>query len=795
MVYILNRMLLAGLLAGSCWSALGAEPVAAAGAPQKRLNGPHPVAVPLTIHHAGQQPRHVIVRVSAPVAPGLLTGPLPPAVTLGEAPPTPAQACVITRHPDGSARRVMLSFPAKVLPGKKLSAEYPASTSGRPAAAPLFAANRMRTAKHAIVAQPEQIEIRALGDDALLATLRPWGPTLADAQPAALEILENGPYFAWLRWNQSAREFDRQIDLQVDALGRMKCIQRIQSHLGKDAWCPDFGFEFRASRAKGPAPSRQHFLALDSRGSFAAHPELTLGCTLADGASVAVANPLALRQHRGTLESRQDREDVVIRLARLEPIHRETDGLMIQDGQWRIVECLVQPGSSAELADAIDHPIEATAAWAAYDAVYHTGKPLEVHRPELRAVVEQYIDYLQRMSIDGDDWGNMTSYSPVNRRAAVASMNRFNHCQYVWEDYYRSGDPRLRRIAADWSENYRNLSVYWGNIEKYYGGTRRGRADRNDPTKAALLRSYMRRYEYTSDYVTKGFHNFWLAYEETGDPRFRQAAEAQAQWSAANAHCDRGETRNVGLITDFARLYSYTGRQEYLDQAQRLWREFQSKQAPDLLFTQSGKPATGNDLYIRDDDHGYKFPFYKPYMVQYATNSLPHLLECCPADRHLRATILACNDWMARVQTEAGGWGYPGPTTAGLGLSLEYVHGMGLALGLEAKPEYLDAIRRTLRTIVVLAGRHGMIPGRIASWESQQGVTITPETYRRGVDRDRSRDYREGRVEFDQSPDSAVYFQVVLREYLKHRSEESLFEADPVLEQLLKLPTSAKPRP
>ena len=93
------------------------------------------------------------------------------------------------------------------------------------------------------------------------------------------------------------------------------------------------------------------------------------------------------------------------------------------------------------------------------------------------------------MSIDGDDWGNMTSYSPVNRRAAVASMNRFNHCQYVWEDYFRSGDPRLRRIAADWSEDYRNLSVYWGSIEKYYGGTRRGRADRNDPKKAALLRS------------------------------------------------------------------------------------------------------------------------------------------------------------------------------------------------------------------------------------------------------------------------------------------------------------------
>lgn len=752
------------------------------------------MAVPLTIYHASQQPREVIVRVSVPVARGLLTGPLPQAVTLRGTQATPAQASVITRHADGSARRVMVSFPAKVLSGEKIPAEYSASVDARVAPAPLLSGNRIRTGKYAIVTQRERFEIRSLDDDALLATLRPWGPTLADAQPAALEVLENGPYFAWLRWNQSAREFDCQIDLEVDALGQMKCVQRIQSHLGKDAWCPDFGFELHSPRAKGRARSPLHFLALDPRSNFAAHPELTLGCTLADGTAIAVANPLALRQHRGTLESRQDQDGVVIRLGRLEPIQQETDGLMIQDGQWRVVECVVQPGSSAELADAIGHPVEAAATWAAYDAVYHTGKPLEVQRSELRAVVEQHIDYLQRMSIDGDDWGNMTSYSPVNGHAAVASMNRFNHCQYVWEDYFRSGDARLRRIAGDWSENYRNLSVYWGRIDKYYGGTRRGRADRNNPKKAALLRSYMRRYEYTSDYVTKGYHNFWLAYEETGDPRFKQAAEAQAKWSAANAHCDRGEMRNVGMITDFALMYAYTGQQEYLDQAQRLWQEFKSKQAPDLLFTQHGNAATGNDLYIFDDDHGYKFPFYKPYMVQYATNSLPHLLECCPADEHLRATILACNDWMARVQTEAGGWGYPGPTTAGLGLLLEYVHGMGLALGVEAKPQYLDAMRRTLRTIVVLAGQHRMIPSRIASWESQQGITITPETYRRGTDRDRSRDYREGRVEFDQSPDSAVYFQVVLRDYLKHRTEESLFETDPVLEQLLKLPTTAKPR-
>jgi len=148
---------------------------------------------------------------------------------------------------------------------------------------------------------------------------------------------------------------------------------------------------------------------------------------------------------------------------------------------------------------------------------------------------------------------------------------------------------------------------------------------------------------------------------------------------------------------------------------------------------------------------------------------------------------------MARVQTEAGAWGYPAPTTAGVVWTAEYAHGLALACRLEPRREYLDAIGRTLRAIVLLTRRHGAIPSRIASWESQQGIAITPETYRRGADRDRSRDYREGRVEFCVRPDYLVYFQAVLREYLRHRSEESLLQPDPVLEQILKLPTTLKP--
>ena len=302
----------------------------------------------------------------------------------------------------------------------------------------------------------------------------------------------------------------------------------------------------------------------------------------------------------------------------------------------------------------------------------------------------------------------------------------------------------------------------------------------------------MVRYDLAQSFTTKGFHSFWLAYEETGDPRFKEAAEAQARWSAENIHCHTGEMRNVGVITDFVKLYEYTGEEPYLEQAARLWEEFQSQQGDDLLFTQNGKPAVGDHLYIPDDAYGYKNPFVKPYIVQYATNSLPYLLRQRPDDGRLRDTIIALNDWMARVQTPGGGWGYPAATTAGLSWNIEYDHGMMLAHQVEPKREYLDAVERDVRPRVQLLGLHGEVPAGLNPWESLVGINAAKraEIYHLGSDRDRHKDFTDGQVRFGQSPDSTVYFQVVLREYLKYRTEQSLLESDEILNEIKTLPTT-----
>ena len=756
--------------------------------------------VEFTVENGTDSVRTDVVGVSLPVARGLLKGELPQSVRMNDRDHA-VQATPITYWPDGSARRVMLRFPVELAPGVRVAALYPGGSASPPPSAFERQGPRQgifRSGSFDVRIDGCRIRLCAPRTDRVLAEIEPHGPALAGAGTATWTVLEEGPHFLWLRVSQTGGNACREFDVRIDSRSLLRFTHRLQSRLGKNEWTPDFGVDVRVPEGT-PSPPRSlggavTFGNRDGQVAFAENDDLCVGCTLADGRQLALAPPLALRQRRGTLgvDPLEDgASGVRIRLSRLEPVERENDRLMIQDGQWRISELLVCPGTVSDLAQRMDRPVRAFADCKAYDAVYRTGPPLAVRHPVLRELAETAILYMHRLSIDGDDWGNMTFYDPRTDRAQINSFVRFNHCAYVWHDYFRTGDARLWRIARDWSENYRNLSVYWGSEKKHYGGSRRGRAYRAEKGLGAGPGTYMVRFDYALGFVTKGYHNFWLAYEETGDPRFKEAAEAQAAYSMENVHCDRGEMRNVGMIADFAKMYEYTGRTEYLTHAKRLWQEFQSKQMPDLMFTQNCKPATGNDLYIPNDDFGYKHPFYKPYITQYATNALPYLYRFCPEDARLRRTIAACNRWMAGAQDTAGRWGYPAPRTAGGQFSPEYCHGMMLAYELDPDVELLDATGRSLRSMVRLFERHKLIPTGVMAWEQAQKQTELLKTYRLATDRDREKDYTHGQIAFSCSPDNTVYLMATLRDYLEHRPEASLFAPDPVTDQLLALPTTA----
>lgn len=615
-------------------------------------------------------------------------------------------------------------------------------------------------------------------DGAALGTIRPFGPSLADGQTPTLSVIENGPFFAWLRWRQDGSDYSREWDLEVDKQGRVRLMHRLLRRLQDNGWTPEFGFELSAAGAE-PArlPERPvRYLALPVAEPLHQHPELVAAIKLAGRTPLSLVNPLALRQHRGSLDASRVGATTTLRFSRIEPVLNETDNLLLQEGMWHVLAVMLQPGAPDELATAVDTPVVAKVGWQPFDAVYRTGPPLEVKNPVLQQLAAKYVTTIQALPLQGDDWGSL------------GGLERYNHCQYLWEDYFRTGDPRLRRVAIEYSENYHNFSIYWGPNQDFYGGGRYPADARTQPWSG----SFRTRHNDAVTFCTKGYHSFWLAYEETGDPRFRYAAEEQARWSASHVHATVNYMRCIGQVTDFVKLYEYTGDPSYLNQAVRLWTEFQACQNPDLLFNEAGVPSTGNDLYVPDDQFGYQHPYVKSYIVQYATNALPYLRVHRPDDQRLRDTILACNDWMAKVQTAGGGWSYPGPTTAGFQWNIEYCHGLMLGYEVAPKPVYLDAIERELRALTALFQVHHAISGRVTPWEYLAGKTAADlgQMYRLGVDRDRSRDFTEGRIEFGVGPDHAVYFQVLLRDYLRYRPEDNLFARDEPLDRILHMPTS-----
>ncbi len=747
--------------------------------------------VPFAISNPAGVAVDTVARVSLPVPAGLVSG-QPPTQALLDGKTVTVQARGISRHVDGSLRRVMLCVPVHLKPHGTIDGIYPADGESESPDEQDLAA--ISTDTWTVVPTMDRVEFRdATG--ALLATIEPFGPEAGQGEPT-VEVLDRGPQFVWLRYDCEGEEWGRQCDVEVFCSGEVRLTHRIQAKRDGDHWTPDFGWTVTATAAQIAEGSDRvaHGLERDPNSRFGdeCNADLIAEIALGDGGRASVANPLFLRQNRGIFETKQTSEAVVLRSNRNEPVKDiSTEGLMIQEGAWRFSELVIATMGRVELAARLDAPVFGHADWKAYEAVYHTGSPLKVEHPVLGDCVEKTVFALQGMQMKGDDLGSMPwHWSPQQAKPDYTSAVRLNHALYVWEDWFRGGDPRMRAIAHDWCRNYFDLGMYWGPDPKYYGGCRRGNLWRDRPGHGPG--TFNPRFDNTPIYVHKGWSNFWLMYEETGDPRYRHAAEAAADWSIREQHAGRSYTRTIGVVTDAVKMYEYTGEQEHLDNAVRLWETFQPTQGEDLLFTESGKPAVGNELYIGDDRLGYKNPFVKPYIVQYATNALPYLLRHRPDDRRLRDTIVALNDWMARVQQPGGGWGYPHPAAAGSTWNLEYVHGLLLALEVAHKPEYLDAAAINLRPIVQLCELHGWPASGINPWEvaAKMNASQRQERYRLATDRDGLRDYDEGQVKFGAGPDRCVYLQVVLRDYLKHRAEGSLFEADEVLERIKRLPTT-----
>ncbi len=591
-----------------------------------------------------------------------------------------------------------------------------------------------------------------------------------------LELVEEHHSYRWQRWHFPDPHWPRIIEVRMDALGGVVVIAHLQSNLPDDSTVPDFGWLAKtpATSISGVSSNVPVTLSGESfRHSFAggAMARFTPGTN-----GLTLYHPTAQLKRRGHVDISFPATD------QLEyRYYRCTTNEMVpmQPTSWQRAEIGIAPATLAPLTVTLESPHDVKVSPALWQELYSLEQqPIAGLPPELSALLNYHRDAIVRSMAVGDDWGNVTGYSDSQPHGGYYGMNRLNHGAGIFEEGWRSGDNRLLETAVLWCDNFYDQSIWWG--EKKTGGTRlnsvtyEGRTPRDN--------KYMWRSNKSSDFCTKGYDCFWLAYEQTGDPRMREAVEAQVNYAMANVHADRGQCRNIGDVRDWLRLYRYTGERRYLDEALRLFRELRTKLTAENLFDQSGKPIDPDPPFIEDDEVGFKVGYAKPYIIGYALAGLPELIPLAPNEPRLRETVQAVADFLTTSQDPIGGWRYPHPRSSSIYMSQAIEHAWQItqaARVLGANDRYLDAIERVLRQRIQGWLQTGQTLHMITGWEKATGKVKTTQElyslYKKPDERDPTRDYTEGRAGFGGSaPEGIVYFPEVLAFYLQHRSASRL---------------------
>ena len=678
---------------------------------------------------------------------------------------------VLTWHPEASrggrsVRRALVSFPYTFADKRPIRFAL-RPTAGAKQTAAGFPAK--------VTVYGDTVAITYRGGPSLKARL--LAPARTSSAAAVTETVESNPCFRWRRVRAPDSQWPRVIEVRADCLGGIAVIAHLQRNLEGDGRAPDFGWEIEISAPDGLLRRGEEQVAVTRRALSHAFAEGSPCAFLFDGGGYRLYHPAAPLKRRGRVEVVVDENGLRYRYLRC----TADEKVPMEQAAWQRAEFVVAPQGLAELTATLQYPHQAQVDWRLWDELYHSGPPLELRgQPRLAALVAYHHDAIVRSMARGDDWGNVTAYSDDSATGAVFGMNRLNHCSAIFEEGWRSGDRRLLEAALLWCDNFYDQSIWWGPGET--GGTRYNNVIAMGRTPPDDDRSYMWRSNGAVSFCTKGFGSFFLAYEETGDPRMREALEAQVQYAARYVHADQGEARNVGDVRDFVRLYGFTGERRYLDQALRLFRELRTKLSAGDLFSQSGAPIVPDPPFIDDDAVGYQHPFAKPYIIGYALVGLPALLAYAPGEPKLRDVVQAVADFLAQSQDALGGWRYPHPRSSYVIMSQAMEHAWQLEqadLALGVQESHLEAIERTLRQRVLGWLKTGKVFNGLSGWELATGKVKQRADlyalYHRPADRDFTRDYAEGRPDFGSSPpEGLVYFPEVLRFYLQQRRPSRL---------------------
>lgn len=727
------------------------------------------------------QPGLRLVRVSLPFAPGAFPKDLTLEVRLGSQTIVP-QVRALTLHPGvpPSIRRAIVTFPY-AFPDRSPQAFALSLAHAEPQAIPT--AERVLDEEWRFAAGEQRVSVSA---DGVTVTRRDGqklrftliAPSRAAEAGGALQFIESGRHYVWVRVLLPDTKWPRIIEVRADSLGSVAVQAHLQRLENGDGTAPDFGWTLDGSHL---SPSDRHEF---SRGDSASYTQ--------SSPALQVSFPDAHLNRRGNVVVSTGPHGALLTYLRC----TADEKVPFQQTAWRRAAIAIgDPGHTPinallepELHTAID-PVS-------FGEIYSVEHDIDLACwPALDHLRDYTRNGIVRAAALGDDLGNVTAFNP-DGPAGYYGMNRLNHCPPIFEEFYRTGHVKLRETAVQWCSNMHDLSLWWGDTPDY-GGTRYNSAVAAGHKEHEGDVNFMWRTNGASNFCTKGFDSFFYAYEETGDPRMLAALNAQIEYARKYVHADRGECRNIGDVADFMRLYRFTGLEMYRDEALRLFRELRAKLSDGDLFSQGGQPIVNDGPFIDDDRHGYEAPFAKPYIIGYALAGLPELLRVFPDEPKLRDVVRAVADFLARTIDPAGGWRYPHPQSSSVIISQGLEHAAQLvhaAQVLEERGEdvsnLVDAVELVLQARLNAYRKTGAILSGLSGWEKSTGVFTEGRTiydlYKKPDDRDPKRDYTEGTVSVGGAPpEGLVYFTEVLEFYLRHRPAERLFHANDNLNSVL----------
>ncbi len=703
-----------------------------------------------------------VVRASLPLPPGFLGTNQGCAVTTERGKPEPVALRVLSWHPatsagPGTARRALVTFLHRFPDTKPVQFKLQASTGKgkKPGDLP-------------VTLQREGESFTLTWKDGRKVELKLIAPPRTSGEPPRLETVEENRFYRWQRIHFPDREWPRMVEFRFDAAGAVVAVAHWQRATTNDCYAPELGWELGGSAKRVELRADKTSRATNGaqlRHSFAAGLEATC---LVDG-QLAIYHPTAPLKRRGEIEIIPGKKDSwTYRYLRC----RTEDKVPMQPRSWQRAEVVIAPPGLAKLTSSLASPHRVEPEQKLWSALYGDREPLAGLPPMLAELVRYHHQAIVRSAVVGDDFGNVTVYNDGAPHGAAFGMNRLNHGVPIFQSGWHSGDRRLTEAVLLWCDNFFDQSIWWGELAP--GGTRYNNLARFAPTPG---KEYMWRSDTSVSFCTKGYDCFWLAWEETGDPRMLEAYRAQVAYAAKTVHANTGECRNIGDVRDFIRLYRYTGEQSYLGEALRLFRELRTKLSTGHLFDQGGKPLDPDPPFIDEDQRGLKVGYAKPYIIGYALAGLPELVPLAPGEPDLKETVRAVADFLAATMDPVGGWRYPHPRSSSVSLGQGMEHAWQLtqaARVLGPEPSWLDAIEAVLRARIHGWQRTGRILSGLEGWEISTGkVKDRMELYglyQKPRDRDSSRDYTQGAVSYGSAPpEGIVYFEEVLGYYLQHR--------------------------